>query len=588
MISIEGSAPPADATPLTGGVLHLHAVEGAVRPGLDLVLWPGCYPGDAVFDPAWPPVPFIDPLRDNDRSQLEALRTMHFAEEQLAEWTERLNAQHGTSYSEAFWRVVVTPWLLELAQRIWRSFVTLEAVIAEHGERPMRVEIWTRPVQWEFSTIKQFFDHQLLDDSFNWWVDSLVLKAIAPAHWTLTETTAPPVRKAVKPSFQPSPNLKRRIIRWVKYRLGFSDVLGAGAWGLLIAALVNFGRPRSPAMGLKPVLQPAEPLPEIFRRVFEAVAPQVMPRAYGADFPEFCRIAQRIPYRPGRLRIGTIDAWNEQEKVISAHAAEAGEVLVQIQHGGGYGMHRGRRRTCITEYAYGPFITWGWTRHCDYSGRFVPLPSPKLSRLADRYGANGGHGANDGTAILIGERIRWRECRLVQQPSASGWKQYLDDVVELLQALPEPIGGKVRIRPYREILDCDTDLAEYIKSRYRPFPRVDGPLDPALQRCKLAIMTPGTTLHFTMAANIPTLMFWTEGQFPMSPEARPFMDAFRDCGVYCATAEEAAAQLTRVWDDVDGWWLSDPVQRARKAWVDHYARTDRAWFRQWVTTLRRL
>lgn len=101
----------------------------------------------------------------------------------------------------------------------------------------------------------------------------------------------------------------------------------------------------------------------------------------------------------------------------------------------------------------------------------------------------------------------------------------------------------------------------------------------------LIIDHPTTTLNIAMAANIPTIAFWRDGAWPVCEQAKPIMNALRDCGVLFEEASDAAAQASDVWGDVSQWWTSAQVQSARRDFCDQYALTSRTWRWDWLKAL---
>jgi putative transferase (TIGR04331 family) len=75
--------------------------------------------------------------------------------------------------------------------------------------------------------------------------------------------------------------------------------------------------------------------------------------------------------------------------------------------------------------------------------------------------------------------------------------------------------------------------------------------------------------------NIPTLCFWHGGFNHLLPRARPYYDLLKSAGIYLDTPEQAAEHVTLHWNDIGDWWKSDKVQKARRAFCNQYARTEK-------------
>ena len=46
-----------------------------------------------------------------------------------------------------------------------------------------------------------------------------------------------------------------------------------------------------------------------------------------------------------------------------------------------------------------------------------------------------------------------------------------------------------------------------------------------------------------------------------------------DAGIIHLSPESAANKVNEIWNDVNGWWLNDSVQNARRQYCEKYART---------------
>ena len=85
--------------------------------------------------------------------------------------------------------------------------------------------------------------------------------------------------------------------------------------------------------------------------------------------------------------------------------------------------------------------------------------------------------------------------------------------------------------------------------------------------CRLLVLDHhGTTMLEALAANVPTVMFWTREAWPLTPESEALLDVLARAGIWFGTAEEAAAKVNQVWEDPVSWWRSAAVQDARRAY----------------------
>jgi putative transferase (TIGR04331 family) len=564
--------------PESARVLYLGPVDERFDPERDIVLGPHCFIGREDLCPEWQSLAFVDAFESKAQVyevQKDLLRLVNHLIPNLA---ERLNRQHDAAYSVDFWRILVLPWLLELSQAAWTEYTLFQRLIERYGDEPVRISCFRQAPPWRFSDVASFAFALMGGARFNLWFDSVILATLAPASWQLHEVNTP---AGADPT--PLPRRPISVLRSLKHHLGYSDILGTRIGGLLLAVFANLlpKRPFRYTIHPQDDFAPETVFPKAFLDLMSYLIDATMPESYGAAFPELIAQAQRYRYRPGRLRIGTIDLWNDDEKAIAASAKEAGERLIIAQHGGGYATTKWHVHTTEYEYLNGTFITWGWSDYDDHNGHFVGLPSPSLSKFADR------HRQRDDRMIMVGDPIRLRMRRLNSGPMGSGWLNYCRQTQHFLSALPASIRNSTVFRPY---MGTGTDFVHaYVSGPFPEIPILESGFHDALLNCKLLVLRgPGTTLNMAMAANVPTVLVYEHDLWPLCRTAEPFFHGLQDNGILFHDLDDAARHIEAHWNDIDGWWQSDGVQTARRRWASHFARTDRFWWWHWAVALNRL
>ena len=320
------------------GVLNLTTIDGAFDAVRDIAAAPLCFIGRENAFPNWQELQFAEPFPDEAALEAAAEHISGLADYLLPELTQRLNAHHGTSYSTDFWRLIVLPWLLELIQRTWTSFARLSVIADQAGEKQITVKVFEGDAEWRFEDTAGFFDTMLKDYRFNWWIDSEIAAVLATDNWQLLPTEPvqhPVIEEASAPPKKQSAGIVRRTLRTIKYRLGYSDILGIRWAGLLLSIYVNL-LPKNPSKmrsTFDPDFHPESYFPGGYLDVLNRLIDATMPDSFLSGFPDLAAKARRLPYVPGRLRLGVLSFWNEREKVIAAFATEAGEKRVVFQHG---------------------------------------------------------------------------------------------------------------------------------------------------------------------------------------------------------------------------------------------------------------
>jgi Glycosyl transferases, related to UDP-glucuronosyltransferase len=93
-----------------------------------------------------------------------------------------------------------------------------------------------------------------------------------------------------------------------------------------------------------------------------------------------------------------------------------------------------------------------------------------------------------------------------------------------------------------------------------------------IKKCRLFISTyMATTYNESLAANIPTVIYWNPNQWKWSDSAESDFIALKSVGIFHDTPGSAAQHVTRVWEDVAAWWYSSEVQTVRELFCRKYA-----------------
>ena len=79
--------------------------------------------------------------------------------------------------------------------------------------------------------------------------------------------------------------------------------------------------------------------------------------------------------------------------------------------------------------------------------------------------------------------------------------------------------------------------------------------------------------------NIPTIMFWDPSYMELRPNAQAYFDRLKHVGILHHTSESAASKIAEIWDDVEGWWYQDEIQKVRCEFCEQFAfTTDRPFY----------
>lgn len=150
---------------------------------------------------------------------------------------------------------------------------------------------------------------------------------------------------------------------------------------------------------------------------------------------------------------------------------------------------------------------------------------------------------------------------------------YFKDQFKFYGSLHEEVQNQVKVRIY-PFGDYGWKQKEmWLKN----FPNVqldEGvlPLEKEVTQCRLLIGTyMATTYNESLAANIPTVIYWDPRFWEWDESAESDFEILESVGIFHHTPESAAQHVFEIWDNVGKWWNSKEVQTAREDFCRKYA-----------------
>lgn len=136
-------------------------------------------------------------------------------------------------------------------------------------------------------------------------------------------------------------------------------------------------------------------------------------------------------------------------------------------------------------------------------------------------------------------------------------------------------------RPYSK--DYGFKIADNIKNNF-PLLKIEKErlsLKQRLQQSKLLISDHfGTSVLETLAQNYPTIIFIKKEHFLFrKPEIIALLE---EAKILFYDEVAAAEHINTISDNIDKWWQSDMVQKAREKFCYYYARTSKDWAGDWI------
>lgn len=580
------------STPASEPVLK-HLVLGSMPipsdPATVLAAGPWCFAGREDFFPDWEDHYALapEPLTDRTLQKKAIGQALSLASDMIPRLARQLQPDH--DLPEDYWELLLSPYCINVARILVEIWYRVQALVDTHGKEALQVELLPEECTFHMGTDADVILHGCLNPACIHWIFSCLLRPLCPQAWTVTEGACV---SEEYPQHRPEGTGARLkdALRRMLLRLPFPPLKGMGLVRALrySLALRHVSRSEDHSRPLREFYAssvtgailnlPVDPL-----LLFMNLLPQSL---RDLRHPE----GRVTPMKEPRVRAASILLYEDASyrQSLALWRARGGR-LVCVQHGGNYGMMQHISAMELVEYTQHAFITWGWTEQESALGpvcgkaNFVPLPAPQLCRLHNCW-----RGGNR-TLIFVGTEMPTIGYQLDSHPTPLQNVQYRDDKQWFVEALGKRRQECTLYRPYFPVPGT-LDDAPWVLTRFSRVHLCSGPLTPQILNCHLLVLDHhGTTLLEAMAANVPLVCYWDPSCWPVNAAFQRLLLQLAQVGIWHSSAEAAAMQVDAIWDNPAAWWQSDPVQKARQAFLDAFAHSSRRHCDAlWTGMLRRL
>ena len=94
-------------------------------------------------------------------------------------------------------------------------------------------------------------------------------------------------------------------------------------------------------------------------------------------------------------------------------------------------------------------------------------------------------------------------------------------------------------------------------------------------------MIPATTFLETMGCNIPSIIYFDISVYKFNKKTLKIFDALEKNGIYYNSAKKASFFINSLGDDIESWWFSKKVQKARNVFCAEFAYFVENWENNW-------
>ena len=260
-------------------------------------------------------------------------------------------------------------------------------------------------------------------------------------------------------------------------------------------------------------------------------------------------------------------------KLLIANWCEQGTKLHYHQHGGWYGLdeiHVGEQYESRVADVY---YTWGWNRGQD-NLRFLPPAIPRL-RERDKFF----------DSMICFDQPQ-QVYRLQYFPLPGTLQNMYDQTADFVRTRVSDKELRIRLFPgdygskqKEAILRVDSnamfDNSQQIFSQY--------------SQSRIVFHNYlGTSWLETLGNNIPTICFFDKDAYRFRSDAKNLLDDLVKVGILHLSGSSAATMANAVEGEIDSWWLSQPVQSARRNFVSKFANFSSDWQEIWRQTFEQI
>ena len=526
----------------------------------------------------------------------ERFRLIADSEKILRLLTSTLNTFHGCNHSVRYWRIMLSAWIDQYLTAVYERHAGLVFATSRYPNIKL-----TGPASNAFGIPSDSHEFALWvrEDSFNLLLYARVANELGLSVEALNSPLPPLTQRLrARGRFATLRAFLNRIMhsgsrnRKLLMRESYFDTAA-----MLRLALLSKGKilPIHPHFDHRTILPNPSLRGGLANRVSQPgtgrldLAIRLIPHYLPVCFLEgYCALHERSAtmYPSNPRAIFTVNSlyYDEPFKHWAAESANAGTLLIGGQHGGTIGVVRNlpsvEFELTVTDryYSWGHNETWQEQVAC-------PMPATKFMSLKR---TNRDTCASSGP-ILFGASNASRFVHLMI-PSCTpvGFSQYLEWQIRFFFSCGSDLRQRLRYRSHEAELGWN--VTERLLSKF-PDVEIDSPSAPfraSLGQCAIFVCDYiGTIYAESMAAGVPTLLFWDPKKNPLTPQATGCFDELRRVGILHDTPESAARELRLADGDFDKWWQIPDRQRAVQTFVRLFARRSDSAVREWYDEFER-
>jgi putative transferase (TIGR04331 family) len=522
------------------------------------------------------------PWDDRDKLYQDYQYLGDLFEQLLINLSSELNKIHGVDHTLRYWRILIGPWLINFLPIVFDRWSCLEKAISLYPIKNVIVlendYLDNIPKDMlQFTTLQE-------KDGWNEFLYFSILKLLGFNKFIIKKKAKVKIEiDGVKKEPGNGRSVKSFLKRTV---LGMSSFLAAKNdyfitnpylhWKDEIELQLKlFQLPGShpnkicyevdPSILFRKWQLPGSNDESAFEKIVKELIPLQMPQVYLEGYKKLYSAVNDLKWSKNPKLIWTSNSYylDDVFKMWAAERIEEGVPLVIGQHGG----HYGQGLFSFPEYhelmICDRYLSWGWGQADD---KVVPVGMFKKINQQKRK-----KNSKKNPLFVIAGAPRYSGT-VISMPMAGQVSKYLDDQLEFYGKLSDNVSENIIIRLYPH----DYDWSQYDRWKDAfPNSKIDDgavTFNKALGKSNLVIAGWNSTTYLeSMSSNIPTVIFWNPEYFELKEEASTLFEVLKKVGIYHTDPAEAANHVTKIWNDIEGWWYLPEVITAKEKFLNKYA-----------------
>ena len=293
------------------------------------------------------------------------------------------------------------------------------------------------------------------------------------------------------------------------------------------------------------------------------------------------QVKNNLPDKVEKIFTANFYHIEEEFKIWSAEKSTDGAALIVGQHGGNFGVGLINQSELHQKKIADKFVTWGWDSANDKN--LIKMPSLQLSSAGSILRKIDGNILH---VLASPGRYFYQHFSI---PSVGHGLNHLQDQLSFLEGLNSNAIQRVKVRLDLSAKSHGWDISKILTqagfSSHIEDPKKS--LESSLKNARLCVCTHNATVFLqTLSMNFPTIIFWNPDHYEIRPDAVKYFDSLKDAGILHFDPVQAASLANSIYQDVDKWWSSSDVQKARAQFCERFAKQSINWLREWSSFLR--